>query len=103
MLILALDTSTRIGSIAVLHDQTVLAEVVSCPGEPYSVSFFGDLEGLLTLHDILQALVGELPGGVDSDPRVVHRDDGSWLFDGMVALDEVKQALQVPLTASRKL
>jgi tRNA threonylcarbamoyladenosine biosynthesis protein TsaB len=47
MLILALDTSTRVGSVAVLHDQTVLAEVVSCPGEPYSVSFFGDLEGLL--------------------------------------------------------
>jgi len=59
------------------------------------VDEYGDLEGLVTLHDILQALVGELPGGADSDPRVVHRDDGSWLFDGMVALDEVKQALNV--------
>jgi putative hemolysin len=59
------------------------------------VDEYGDLEGLVTLHDILQALVGELPGGADTDPRVVHRDDGSWLFDGMVALDEVKQALKV--------
>jgi putative hemolysin len=59
------------------------------------VDEYGDLEGLVTLHDILQALVGELPGGADDDPRVVHRDDGTWLFDGMVALDEVKQALQV--------
>jgi putative hemolysin len=59
------------------------------------VDEYGDLEGLVTLHDILQALVGELPGGVDTDPRVVHRDDGSWLFDGMVALDEVKHALQL--------
>jgi putative hemolysin len=59
------------------------------------VDEYGDLEGMVTLHDILQALVGELPGGADTDPRVVHRDDGSWLFDGMVALDEVKQALQV--------
>ena len=33
--------------------------------------------------------------GRDSDPRVVHREDGSWLFDGMVALDEVKQALRI--------
>jgi putative hemolysin len=59
------------------------------------VDEYGDLEGLVTLHDILQALVGELPGGADVDPRVVHREDGSWLFDGMVALDEVKHALRI--------
>jgi putative hemolysin len=59
------------------------------------VDEYGDLEGLVTLHDILQALVGELPGGIDADPRVVRRDDGSWLFDGMVTLDEVKHVLQV--------
>lgn len=47
MLILALDTSTRVGSLAVLRGQTVLAEVVSCSDQPYSVSFFGDLEKLL--------------------------------------------------------
>ncbi len=72
-------------------------EVFKTTGEALAlvVDEYGDLEGLVTLHDIMQALVGELPGGVDTDPRVVHRDDGSWLFDGMVALDEVKQALQV--------
>jgi putative hemolysin len=72
-------------------------EVFKSTGEALAlvVDEYGDLEGLVTLHDILQALVGELPGGVDGDPRVVHRDDGSWLFDGMVALDEVKQALHV--------
>jgi putative hemolysin len=72
-------------------------EVFKTTGEALAlvVDEYGDLEGLVTLHDILQALVGELPGGVDGDPRVVHREDGSWLFDGMVALDEVKQALHV--------
>lgn len=72
-------------------------EVFKLTGEALAlvVDEYGDLEGLVTLHDILQALVGELPGGADTDPRVVHRDDGSWLFDGMVALDEVKQALHV--------
>jgi putative hemolysin len=72
-------------------------EVFKTTGESLAlvVDEYGDLEGLVTLHDIMQALVGELPGGADTDPRVVHRDDGSWLFDGMVALDEVKQALQV--------
>jgi putative hemolysin len=73
-------------------------EVFKTTGEALAlvVDEYGDLEGLVTLHDILQALVGELPGGADTDPRVVHREDGSWLFDGMVALDEVKQALHVP-------
>src|SRR5579863_2180963 len=73
-------------------------EVFKTTGEPLAlvVDEYGDLEGLVTLHDIMQALVGELPGGEDSDPRVVHREDGSWLFDGMVALDEVKQALRLP-------
>ena len=72
-------------------------EVFKSTGESMAlvVDEYGDLEGLVTLHDILQALVGELPGGIDADPRVVHRDDGSWLFDGMVALDEVKQALRL--------
>ncbi len=72
-------------------------EVFKTTGEALAliVDEYGDLEGLVTLHDILQALVGELSGGTDSDPRVVRRDDGSWLFDGMVALDEVKQALRV--------
>jgi putative hemolysin len=72
-------------------------EVFKTTGEALAlvVDEYGNLEGLVTLHDILQALVGELPGGADTDPRVVHRDDGSWLFDGMVALDEVKQALRL--------
>jgi putative hemolysin len=59
------------------------------------VDEYGDLEGLVTLHDILQTLVGELPGGADTDPRVVKRDDGTFLFDGMVGLDEVKHVLGV--------
>jgi putative hemolysin len=72
-------------------------EVFKTTGEALAlvVDEYGDLEGLVTLHDILQALVGELPGAGDTDPRVVHREDGSWLFDGMVALDEVKQALRI--------
>jgi putative hemolysin len=72
-------------------------EVFKSTGEALAlvVDEYGDLEGLVTLHDILQALVGELPGVGDTDPRVVHREDGSWLFDGMVALDEVKQALRI--------
>ena len=72
-------------------------EVFKTTGEALAlvVDEYGDLEGLLTLHDILQALVGELPDAEDTDPRVVHRDDGSWLFDGMVPVEEIKQTLRL--------
>lgn len=64
-------------------------------GEPMAliVDEYGDLEGLVTPSDILEALVGDIPGSGDADQRVVRRDDGSWLIDGMVGLDELKQVL----------
>ena len=73
-------------------------EVFKTSGEQMAlvVDEYGDLEGLVTLTDILEALVGELPdeAGV-TDPRVVKREDGTWLIDGMVGLDELKQVLGV--------
>src|ERR1700722_11386509 len=48
MLILALDTSTRTGSMATLRDQIVLASIANTSDQPYSITFFGDLEKLLS-------------------------------------------------------
>ncbi len=48
MLILALDTSTRTGSMAALRDHTVLALLLNASDQPYSITFFGDLEKLLS-------------------------------------------------------
>ena len=59
------------------------------------VDEYGDLEGLVTLTDILEALVGDIPEIGDTDQRIVRREDGTWLIDGMVSLDEVKQLLAV--------
>jgi len=66
-------------------------------GEPMAliVDEYGDLEGLVTPSDILEALVGDIPGASDTDQRVVKRDDGTWLIDGMVGLDELKQVLNL--------
>jgi putative hemolysin len=60
------------------------------------VDEYGDLEGLVTQSDILEALVGDIPGPAEADQRVVRREDGTWLIDGMVPLDELKQVLAVP-------
>jgi len=59
------------------------------------VDEYGDLEGLVTLTDILEALVGDIPEIGDTDQRIVRREDDTWLIDGMVSLDEVKQLLGV--------
>jgi putative hemolysin len=72
-------------------------EFFKTSGEPMAliVDEYGDLEGLVTLNDILEALVGDIPESIDADQRVVRRDDGTWLIDGMVGLDELKQVLGV--------
>jgi putative hemolysin len=72
-------------------------ETFKTSGEPMAliVDEYGDLEGLVTQGDILKALVGDIPGSADADQRIVHREDGTSLIDGMVGLDELKQALGI--------
>ena len=72
-------------------------EVFKTSGEPMAlvVDEYGDLEGLVTLTDILEALVGDIPGTGEADTRIVRREDGTLLVDGMLGLDELKQLLGV--------
>jgi magnesium and cobalt exporter, CNNM family len=71
-------------------------EVFKTSGEPMAlvVDEYGDLEGLVTLTDILEALVGDIPDADSGDPRIVKREDGTWLVDGMIGIDELKQLLE---------
>lgn len=56
------------------------------------VDEYGGVEGLLTHHDILEAIAGDIPfDGKPSDPKSVQRADGSWLLDGMLSVDEFKE------------
>ena len=72
-------------------------EAFKTSGEPMAlvVDEYGDLEGLVTQSDILEALVGDIPGSADADQRVVRREDGTCLIDGMVGLDELRQVLGI--------
>jgi putative hemolysin len=58
------------------------------------VDEFGDLQGTVTLDDILQSLVGDIaePGEKQS-PSVERREDGSFVVDGMTPLDQVSDLL----------
>ena len=54
----------------------------------------GHIEGVVTLTDVLEALVGEVPDEDDAtDEAIVRRADGSWLVDGLLAADELKERL----------
>ena len=58
---------------------------------------YGTVEGLLTLTDILQAIVGDLPESADhEEPPAVQRPDGSWLIDGRLPLDDFRDLLDLP-------
>jgi magnesium and cobalt exporter, CNNM family len=54
---------------------------------------YGGIEGLVTLHDVMRAIVGELPTTAQEGPMSVQRDDGSWLLDGMLAGSDLTEVL----------
>ena len=56
---------------------------------------YGGIEGLLTHHDVLEAIAGEIPySEKDTERKAVQRQDGSWLLDGMLSVDEFKEIFQ---------
>lgn len=55
---------------------------------------FGALQGLLTINDILEEIVGEME---IEEPQATQRPDGSWLLDGMLEVDEFKEIFDLPL------
>ena len=55
---------------------------------------FGALQGLLTINDILEEIVGEME---IEEPQATQRPDGSWLLDGMLEVDEFKKLFELPL------
>jgi putative hemolysin len=60
------------------------------------VDEYGTIEGLVTLTDILECIIGDIPSLDDTgQPSIVERDDGSWLVDGMIAVDELREFLNV--------
>lgn len=49
---------------------------------------FGGVTGLLTINDVLEEIVGDIETG---EPQATQRQDGSWLLDGMLDVDEFKE------------
>ncbi len=57
---------------------------------------YGGIEGLVTVHDIMEAIVGDIPpAGHPHGESAVHREDGSWILDGLLPTDEFRDLLNV--------
>jgi putative hemolysin len=54
---------------------------------------FGGLQGLLTVNDVIEEIVGEIEL---EEPQATQRQDGSWLLDGMLEVDEFKEIFKLP-------
>lgn len=60
------------------------------------VDEYGGVQGLVTIHNILEAIVGDIPvTEKEADEQIIKRDDGSLLVDGMLATDRVKELLNI--------
>jgi putative hemolysin len=56
------------------------------------VDEYGGIQGLVTLNDILESIVGEIASQEQgAEASVALREDGSWLVDGMMPIDELKE------------
>jgi putative hemolysin len=60
------------------------------------VDEFGGLQGLVTLNDVMMAIVGNLPEREQRhDPKALRRQDGTWIIDAMLDIDESKKSLEI--------
>lgn len=59
------------------------------------VDEYGGIQGLVTLHDILEALVGEIPGETPEEPLAYQRENGSWLLDGRFPIEDLSDIFPV--------
>ncbi|HEY9657786.1 MAG TPA: transporter associated domain-containing protein, partial [Allocoleopsis sp.] len=57
---------------------------------------YGVIQGLVTLNDVMEVIIGDVPfADQPQEADVVQREDGSWLVDGMVLIEDLKELLEV--------
>lgn len=61
----------------------------------FVIDEYGEVQGLLTLQDLVEAITGEFQPGDPADAWAVKREDGSWLLDGHIPVPELKDQLEL--------
>jgi putative hemolysin len=58
---------------------------------------FGAVEGLVTMHDFLEEIVGRAPAyKEEQEPYAIQRDDGTWLVDGLMPITDFVKKFDIP-------
>jgi putative hemolysin len=62
----------------------------------FVVDEYGVIQGVVTLNDVMEVIIGDIPF-VDQphEADVIQRDDGSWLLDGTLSISELKEVLDL--------
>ena len=61
----------------------------------FVVDEYGEVQGVISVRDVLEAIAGEFNAPSDGDAWAVQREDGSWLLDGLIPVTELKDHLGV--------
>jgi putative hemolysin len=61
----------------------------------FVVDEYGEVQGMITVRDVLEAITGEFTTPTSGDSWAVQREDGSWLFDGLIPVPELKDRLDL--------
>lgn len=56
---------------------------------------YGGIEGFVTLHDFIESIVGDMPNLEDIDPKIIQRDETSWLADGLISVEAFKRYFDI--------
>ncbi|KWW32827.1 hemolysin family protein [Cupriavidus metallidurans] len=59
----------------------------------FVIDEYGEVLGLVTLQDLVEAITGEFKPDAAGDEWAVQRDDGSWLLDGLIPIPELKDRI----------
>ena len=87
------ESLTALEAISAIKDGEVRTALI--------IDEYGGVSGLVSLTDLMEAVVGELPQTGDAEePEMVQRTDGSWLVDGSMPVGDFLEALDIEYIAS---